>query len=150
MQANLESIRAKQGWKVLIVDNEPEVCDVVKMMLEYEGHSAHTAGNGREALALFEQQSFDLVITDYFMSEMKGDKLAVAIKQLQPHLPVLMLTSHVDLLRTTRNPLEGVDYLISKPLLLEELRSAIAKVLPLTPSLTVPVPEVRAGLRTSL
>lgn len=102
------------------------------MMLEFDGHTVQTAGSASEALSLFEQGQFDVVITDYAMPEMKGDKLALAIKQLRPHQPVIMVTAHVDVLQSSTNPLTGVDLLINKPFMLEDLREAIFMVSPTT------------------
>jgi CheY-like chemotaxis protein len=120
------------GRQILVVDDEPAVCGAIKMMLEFDGHEVQTAGGGKEALILLEQRRFDVVFTDYSMSEMKGDKLAVAIKQHLPGQPVVMITAHADVLKASGNPLTGVDFLINKPFLLEDLRQAIVWVLPIT------------------
>ena len=69
---------------ILVVDDEPLVCDAVKMMLNFDGHVVQTAASGQEALAILEKQGFDLVITDFEMPNMKGDELAAAIKARAP------------------------------------------------------------------
>jgi len=116
--------------RILVVDDEPFVCDAVRMMLAFDGHDVKTANNGKEALEILDQQSFDLVITDYAMPSMKGDELAAAIKQRSPKQPVVMITAYAEMLQSSGNPLKGVDWIISKPFLLENLREAIAKVTP--------------------
>ena len=98
--------------RILVVDDEPLVCDAVKMMLEFDGHVVQTAGNGKDALAMF------------------GDELAAAIKARAPRQPVVMITAYAEMLQASGNPLTGVDLIISKPFLLENLREAIAKVTP--------------------
>ena len=113
--------------KIMVVDDEPLVCEAVKMLLEFDGHEVVTAGNGSEALALFEQGRFDLVITDYNMPGMKGDELALALKARRPGQPVIMLTAHAEMIKTTTVPLTGVDQLVSKPFQLADLRAAIQK-----------------------
>ena len=120
--------------RILVVDDEPFVCDAVKMMLNFDGHIVETASNGREALALFEKDKFDLVITDFAMPAMKGDELAAAIKARAPNQPVVMITAYAEMLQASSNPLTGVDFIISKPFLLENLREAIAKVAPASKS----------------
>jgi DNA-binding NtrC family response regulator len=119
-----------QGRQILVVDDDPAVSQVIKTMLERDGHKVQTAGSGKEALSLLEHGTFDMVFTDYSMAEMKGDKLAVIIKQRAPNLPVLMVTSHADVLMASGNPLTGVDLLIGKPFLIEDLREAVARVSP--------------------
>ena len=112
---------------ILVVDDEPLVCDAVKMMLSFDGHVVQTANNGKEALALLETNRFDLVITDFEMPGMKGDELAAAIKARSPKQPVVMITAYAEMLQAAGNPLTGIDLIISKPFLLENLREAIAK-----------------------
>jgi two-component system response regulator GlrR len=123
-------IMQKQGRRILVVDDEPMVGRALKMMLEHDGHSVQTVGIGQEALSLLEQESFDIVFTDYSMPEMRGDKLAIAIKQRLPNQPVVMITAHADILRSSGNPLTGVDFLINKPFSLAELREAVECALP--------------------
>ena len=115
---------------ILVVDDEPLVCDAVKMMLNFDGHVVDTAGSGKEALAMLEKSKFDVVITDFEMPAMKGDELAAAIKARNPKQPVLMITAYAEMLQASGNPLTGVDFMISKPFFLEDLREAIAKVTP--------------------
>src|SRR5215472_1662652 len=116
--------------RILVVDDEPFVCDAVKMMLTFDGHIVETASNGKDALALFEIGKFDLIITDFAMPTMKGDELAAAIKARSPKQPVVMITAYAEMLKSSGNPMAGVDFLISKPFLLEDLRRAITKVVP--------------------
>jgi CheY-like chemotaxis protein len=116
-------------WQILVVDDEPTVSEAIKMMLEHDGHKVQTANSGREALTLLEPGRFDLVTTDFSMPEMKGDALAAAIKQRLPNQRVLMISSNGLMSKSSSDPLAGVDLVIGKPLLLEDLREAIAKVL---------------------
>jgi CheY-like chemotaxis protein len=116
--------------RILVVDDEPFVCDALKMMLNFDGHEVETAGSGNEALERFEVGKFDLVITDFSMSPMKGDELAALIKSRAPKQPVVMITAYAEILQSSGNALTGVDYVISKPFLLENLREAIAKAAP--------------------
>jgi CheY-like chemotaxis protein len=113
--------------KILVVDDEPFVCDAVKMMLAFDGHQVDAACSAHDALALFEAGKYDLVITDYSMPTMKGDALAAAIKARAPGQPVVLITAYAEMLKASAEPLAGVDFVISKPFLLEDLRIAVAK-----------------------
>jgi CheY-like chemotaxis protein len=115
----------KEVWQILVVDDEPAVCGAIKMMLEYDGHKVQTANNGKEALSLLEQGKFDLVTTDFFMTGMKGDALAAAIKERLPNQPVLMISANGAIAKSSGDKLPGVDMVLSKPFLLEDLRNAI-------------------------
>lgn len=114
--------------RILVVDDEPFVCDAVKMMLAFDGHSVETAGSAKDALAKFDKSKFDVVITDFAMPAMKGDELAMAIKARDPNQPVVMITAYAEMLQAAGRPLPGVDFIISKPFLLENLREAISRV----------------------
>jgi CheY-like chemotaxis protein len=114
--------------KILVVDDEPSVYQTIRILLEFDGHEVVTVDSGAGALALFDQNRFDLVITDYTMPGMKGSELAVALKARLPGLPVIMITAHVDMLKTNSEALTGVDHLVGKPFELADLRDAIEKV----------------------
>ena len=114
--------------KILVVDDEPLVCEAIGMMLSFDGHEVVTAGSGKEALDLFDRDAFDLVTTDYTMPEMKGDELARALKVRLPGQPVIMITAHAEMFKNDVVAMSGVDQLVSKPFKLQELRDAIQKV----------------------
>jgi CheY-like chemotaxis protein len=61
------------------------------------------------------------------MPAMKGDELAMTIKARTPGQPVVLITAYAEMLKASRHPLTGVDFIISKPFLLENLREAINK-----------------------
>jgi CheY-like chemotaxis protein len=119
-----------QQRRILVVDDEPLVCQSVQLLLEGDGYVIDGAKSGAEALALFEPGKFDMIFTDYFMPEMKGDQLAAAIKRLSPRQPVVMLTAFPEKLQSSDCPLGGVDSFICKPFEVETLRSAIARYAP--------------------
>jgi len=114
--------------RILVVDDEPLVCDAVKMMLEFDGHKVEIARSAKEALRIFDRGKFDVVITDFEMPNMKGDELAAQIKAQDPNQPVVMITAYAELLQASRKQLKGIDFMISKPFLLENLRQALIKV----------------------
>ena len=115
--------------KILVVDDEPLVCEAIGMVLAFDGFEVIAAGDAKEALAIFEPGKYDLVITDYTMPGMKGDELARTIKAKSPRQPVIMVTAHAEMLLATVPPLAGVDDVVSKPFQFEDLRAAIQKVL---------------------
>jgi CheY-like chemotaxis protein len=113
--------------QILVVDDEPQVCQAVKMLLEFDGHTVTTAALGQEALDLLSSGQFDLVTTDYAMPGMNGDELAAAIKSRLPDQPVIMITAHAEILKTAARPLSAVDALVSKPFQLQDLRDAVQR-----------------------
>ena len=73
---------------ILVVDDDPQVLEVVGEMLRLEGYDVATAADGREAVAKFRSQAFDLVITDLIMPEKEGLETIVEMKHTpqQPYL----------------------------------------------------------------
>lgn len=115
-------------FRILVVDDEPLVCEAVRMLLVFDGHSVEVARDGATALTLVTPDKFDLVMVDYEMPGMKGDQLAALLKDRFSQLPVLMLTAHGDMLRSSGQPLPGVDLIVDKPFRLDTLREGIAQV----------------------
>jgi CheY-like chemotaxis protein len=122
-----ESLKAR--YQILVVDDEPTVCKAIQMMLKYYGHEVQTAPDGAAALALFEAGQFDLIITDYLMPEMKGDQLVTQIKRCRPGQRIIMVTAFAEDFLAYGKPTGGVDFVLTKPFSLEELRAAISKVM---------------------
>ena len=81
------------GKKLLIIDDEPVICEGVRRILESEFFQVETFANGHAALKRIEQEVFDLVITDLKMPGMSGMEVLKAIKQIQPNLPVIFIIS---------------------------------------------------------
>jgi two-component system, NarL family, sensor histidine kinase EvgS len=113
--------------RILAVDDEPAVCEAVKLMLSFDGHQVDMANSAEAALNLFEKGRYDVVITDYSMPVMKGNELAAAIKARVSAQPVILITAYAEMLAASKTPLNGVDFVISKPFLMDDLRAAISK-----------------------
>jgi CheY-like chemotaxis protein len=115
---------------ILVVDDDPSVCETVELVLKLDGHLVDSVASGSEALALFAPGKFDLVFTDYYMPAMTGDELAAALKGRSPSQPIVMLTAYGEKLQATGSPLTCVDAFIGKPFEIESLRQAVVKFSP--------------------
>jgi len=113
--------------RVLAVEDEPEVLDLVRAMLSYAGHSVTTAASGREALDLFQRESIDVVVTDLGMPGMTGLVLAEELKR-QRAVPIILLTGWADELDPSQTPC--VDVVLAKPLTRDRLLAALARAVP--------------------
>ncbi|MGH6690811.1 MAG: response regulator, partial [Gammaproteobacteria bacterium] len=113
--------------RILAVEDEPEVLDLVRAMLTHAGHSVVGAASGREALALFGQDGVDLVITDLGMSGMTGLALAEHLKSQRP-VPIVLMTGWAEDLDDSATG--GVDVVLAKPFTRERLFDAIARAVP--------------------
>jgi CheY-like chemotaxis protein len=106
--------------RILIVDDDPLICTVVGLFLEADEHKVTVAANGCEALEKFHDGEFDVVITDRVMPKMSGDQLAMAIRDIRPQAPIILLTGF-----ETHNTCRFVDAMLSKPATMDSLRGAI-------------------------
>lgn len=114
--------------RILIVNDEPTMRELLTEFLTCDGHAVETATNRREGLEKFHAGWFDLVVTDRGMPEMSGDQLATAIKRAAPDKPIIVLTGFGDLMETSGEKPAGVDLVVGKPVTLPALREAVAKV----------------------
>lgn len=78
--------------RILLVDDDPVMRDATKELLVREGHLVCVAGDGNEALKLFREHQYDLVVTDIFMPEVDGLELITTLKQDFLDVKVLVIT----------------------------------------------------------
>jgi two-component system response regulator HydG len=97
------------------VDDEPTVSASIKMMLKHYGHEPWTVENGEAAIALCKTQQFDLIITDYYMPDMKGDELSAIIKRDWPGQKILMISAFGHDILAASNSTGGTDAVLTKP-----------------------------------
>ncbi|HSB69612.1 MAG TPA: response regulator [Candidatus Methylomirabilis sp.] len=111
--------------QLLIVEDDPEMRDLLRKVLEKDGYQVSLAADGHEATALLSRNHFDLVVTDMLMPHDGGLELMETIRQTQPMLPVIIITAFGDWASYSRALELGAVAFISKPLKMAELASAI-------------------------
>ncbi len=82
---------------VLCVDDERIGLRVRKIMLESRGFNVLTASDGRQGLAVFDENKVDLVVLDYFMPDMNGGEVAAELRRRRPELPIIFLSAYFSL-----------------------------------------------------
>lgn len=115
--------------RVLIVEDDPGVRDLLCEALRGLGHEAEAAGDGVAALHRFGERRFDVVLTDLVMPRMDGIELTGRLRAVDPQLPVLMLTGQGSLDLMARAVNRGIADYIRKPFRLASLEQALARVL---------------------
>lgn len=111
--------------RILVVDDNRDIRNVLSHMLRLMGFEVALAGNGIEALAVFHESSFDLVVTDLQMPNMDGSKLARLVKERSPDTPVILLTG-TDRETVRKKVMKGsIDSVIFKPFKLNEFQSTV-------------------------
>jgi DNA-binding response OmpR family regulator len=113
--------------RILVVDDDPAICDTIRMVLA-DQYEVETVTSGQSALAAFQPAKFDLLILDYVMPDMKGDKLAAAIKAQAPRQPILLMTAYGEALRFGGTFPLGVDLVMGKPFDIKEFQAAVTRL----------------------
>lgn len=103
------------GYRVLVVDDDEAVREVLEELLRTDGHDVTAASNGQEALELCGSSPFDLVFTDLGMPGISGWEVAESIKRDRPDIPVVMITGWGAQVDPERLKQSGVDRVLAKP-----------------------------------
>jgi CheY-like chemotaxis protein len=82
---------------ILCIDDEPDLSQVRKYLLESRGYEVIDARSGEEGIRLFQFQKVDLVIVDYWMAGMNGLAVARRVKKLNPAVPIIVLSGLAEL-----------------------------------------------------
>ncbi|CAI8964847.1 Regulatory protein AtoC [Pseudomonas sp. IT-P253] len=114
---------------VLVVDDEPKLCDLLASALSQNGIAVFTAGNGVHALKVLEAEDIDLVISDWRMPGMDGPQLLAEIKSRFPQLPVIVMTAYSTVKNAVQSMRNGAFDYIAKPFDIDELDITVSKAL---------------------
>jgi two-component system response regulator PilR (NtrC family) len=114
---------------ILVVDDELSMREFLKILLEKEGYRVTTAAEGKTALALAEQQHFDLMISDIRMPGMSGLELLAQLKQLQADIGVIMITAFASPDDAVSAMKHGAFDYITKPFNVDEIKNVVRAVL---------------------
>lgn len=115
--------------KILIVDDEAQILELIKLYLEMEGHTVLYTDGGHEAFKLVEaNKDIDLVLSDVRMAKGDGVELLEKVKELNPRLPqIILMTGFAKINKNEAKDLGALD-LMEKPLDFELLESHISKI----------------------
>ncbi|WP_333656187.1 sigma-54-dependent transcriptional regulator [Dissulfurispira sp.] len=115
--------------KILIVDDEPDICKALEFLLKREGYTVTSVNSGEDAIEKLKTESFDVVITDLKMGRVGGMTVLEKSKEINPEAPVIMMTAFASIESAVEAMKRGaIDYIV-KPFLNEEIKLTIKKVL---------------------
>jgi PAS domain S-box-containing protein len=117
--------------RILLVDDEQNIREIEKEMLEMQGYNVTAKNNAQEALKLFSEkpERFDLVITDMTMPYMTGDRFAEELRKIRSDIPIILSTGYSELMSKEKAKSLGIKGFLMKPFTTKELSSTIRKVL---------------------
>jgi two-component system OmpR family response regulator len=117
------------GNRVLVVDDEPNIVEVVTMALRFQGFDVETAANGREALAAVTRFKPHLMVLDVMLPDMEGFEVASRLGAQRAGVPIIFLTARDATEDKVRGLSGGGDDYMTKPFSLEELVARIRAIL---------------------
>ena len=129
--------------RILIVDDEEDLCEILKFNLEMEGYAADTANSAEEALAM-NLGSYDLLLLDVMMGEISGFRLANMLKK-QPEtaaIPIIFITARDTENDTVTGFNLGADDYIAKPFAIREVLARVKAVLRRTTTVATPTETI--------
>jgi CheY-like chemotaxis protein len=118
---------SKRHLRILLAEDNPVNQRVAMRMLEKQGHSVHLTTNGREAVTVASERSFDLILMDLQMPEMDGLQATAQIRRRDLNIPIIAMTAHARLEDRQRCLSHGMTDYISKPLRREDLYAIIER-----------------------
>ena len=120
--------------KILVIDDEPQMRDMLQQLLELDGHTVTLAANGDEGLASFARMRPNLVITDIIMPGKDGIETLVEIRRQDATTPVIAISGGRRSLSASFNldssELVGANAMLPKPFTRAQLQAAVKKCLP--------------------
>jgi len=111
----IKPIKEARPARILVIDDEEAVRDLLSQMLQAKGHEVVQAANGEEGIGRFKEEEFDLVFTDLGMPKISGWEVSKTIKGINPKVPIAMITGWGMELNKEKMGESGIDLIVSKP-----------------------------------
>jgi signal transduction histidine kinase/ActR/RegA family two-component response regulator len=125
----MQPARATRQHTVLVVDDEPQIREVIRTMLSDNEYSVRTADSARAALEILRSEQVDLVCTDLVMPEMSGAKLIDELKRMRSGLPVVVCSAYGTDEDVSRRVTRGEVLFLSKPFTRKELLEVVGRAI---------------------
>jgi two-component system OmpR family response regulator len=125
----MDSPQTAERHRVLVVDDEPNIVDVISMALRFQGFSVESASSGHEALAAVRAFEPHLMVLDIMLGDMEGFEVAERLGAQRARVPIIFLTARDSTEDKIRGLTTGGDDYVTKPFSLEELVARIRAIL---------------------
>ena len=118
----------KEKVNILVAEDEADLREILKVTLEQQGYRAILASDGDEAIKKIEKKSFQMALVDIKMPGMNGKELVSKIKQINPLMPIVIITGSPDFEEEMSLKKQAYEY-IYKPFRLDELVGVVKRAL---------------------
>src|SRR5258705_4361118 len=115
--------------KILIIDDDIDLCTLLSRYLSKKGFETETAHTGAKGIAKFTEHKFDAIICDYRLGDMDGKHIIQALKEKDPAIKILVITGYSDIKTAVEVIKLGAFDYITKPLIPDEVSAILANLL---------------------
>ena len=125
-----ESQNSSEAKRILIVDDDSEIIESLRLTLEAKGYTVFIARDGNQGLAMVERESPDLMILDMMMPKRSGFLVLERVRKTQPHpVRVIMVTANEGSRHKAYAEMLGVDDYINKPFPMDRLLKSVQRLI---------------------
>jgi len=124
--------KASQSFQssILVVDDDPDICMALTDLLGEQGHEVAAVGTGTDAVKQVTRHHYDVVLLDVGLPDIDGLTVLSTLAELQPHLPVIILTAYTSLGKTLGTlDIPGAYASLAKPYKVQELTATVGRAL---------------------
>jgi signal transduction histidine kinase/CheY-like chemotaxis protein len=124
-------VKEPRQARILVIDDEDSVRDILSRVLKTKGHQVVVASNGEEGIERFRSEPFDLVFTDLGMPKLSGWDVGKTIKGINPKVPIAMITGWGVELDREKLSESGIDLIVSKPFNFDQVIHLVSEAMEL-------------------
>ncbi|HEX5734247.1 MAG TPA: sigma-54 dependent transcriptional regulator [Blastocatellia bacterium] len=119
----------RNQFNILVIDDEEQILDALRLNLEQTGYSVSTAKTGEEGLVLFNNGDFDLVLADLQLPDMQGTEVMRRLKEKRPSIEVIIISGYGSVARAVEATKAGAFHFVEKPFEIDALLLLIERAL---------------------
>jgi len=127
----IKPVKGIRSARILVIDDEDTVRDILSRMLKIKGHEVVVASDGEEGIERFKSGEFDLIFTDLGMPKISGWEVGKIIKGLNPKVPIAMITGWGVELNKEKMSESGIDLIVSKPFNFDQVVQLVSEAMEL-------------------
>ena len=127
----LKPIKEVRPARILVIDDDDSVRDILFQILKVKGHQVVVASDGEEGIERFKNETFDLVFTDLGMPKISGWEVGKTIKGMNPKVPIVMITGWGMELNREKMKESGIDLIVSKPFQFDQVIELVSEAMDL-------------------
>lgn len=121
--------RKEKAKKILIIDDDVDICTLISKFLERNGYETHICYRGETGLKALKDDSFDIILTDFRLPDEDGLSLLTKIKAIDELVPVIVITGYSDVKQAVKVIQNGAFEYVTKPIFPEDILKLIKQAL---------------------